>query len=145
MATLLLAFTPDGGEASLRLLWHATLLAGTTLIALLLLVPKKTGAVTELPADPAFTLREDNGVTKVCPVHTGRAKKDEPPILEGTCQNDALVAGAVDLPEGDGSLKRESDANQLAASAFRIARAVLEGGGQVGDTSGYGNCRRSKS
>ena len=65
MATLLLAFTPDGGEASLRLLWHATLLAGTTLIALLLLVPKKTGAVTELPADPAFTLREDNGVTKV--------------------------------------------------------------------------------
>ena len=84
MATLLLAFTPDGGEASLRLLWHATLLAGTTLIALLLLVPKKTGAVTELPADPAFTLREDNGVTKVCPVHTGRAKKDEPPILEGT-------------------------------------------------------------
>ena len=71
--------------ASLRLLWHATLLAGTTLIALLLLVPKKTGAVTELPADPAFTLREDNGVTKVCPVHTGRAKKDdEPPILEGT-------------------------------------------------------------
>ena len=87
MTTLFLALpaiTPDGGEASLRLLWHATLLAGTTLIALLLLVPKKTGAVTELPADPAFTLREDNGVTKVCPVHTGRAKKDEPPILEGT-------------------------------------------------------------
>ena len=68
----------------MRLLHHATLLAGATLLALLLLVPKKTGTVTELPADPAFTLREDNGVTKVCPVHTGRAKKDEPPILEGT-------------------------------------------------------------
>ena len=105
MTTLFLAlpaFTPDGGEASLRLLWHATLLAGTTLIALLLLVPKKTGAVTELPADPAFTLREDNGVTKVCPVHTGRAKKDEPPILE---RHNALLTSTMDAEGGGGDLR----------------------------------------
>merc|ERR1719163_2581521 len=97
----------------LRLLHHATLLAGATLLALLLLVPKKTGTVTELPADPAFTLREDGGVTKVCPVHTGRAKKDgEPPILEGTSRaldNYANPRGLSFLPprpEGAAAARR---------------------------------------
>ena len=76
-------------------------------------MPKKTGTVTELPADPAFTLREDGGVTKVCPVHTGRAKKDgEPPILEGTSRaldNYANPRGLSFLPprpEGAAAARR---------------------------------------
>jgi len=37
-----------------------------------------------MPADPKLTLREEYGVTKVAPLHTGRARIDELPINEGT-------------------------------------------------------------
>jgi delta8-fatty-acid desaturase len=75
---------PERGESLLvKLLRLGMTAAAAALIAQLLLVRAKPGKVTELPADPSMTLREDGGVTKVVPLHIGRAKTSELPILEG--------------------------------------------------------------
>ena len=69
---------------------HATLLRlGTTAAAAALAAQLLLGSAgekdpLELPADPTVTLREDLGVSTLAPVHIGRAKTAEVPILEGT-------------------------------------------------------------
>ena len=45
----------------------------------LLFVRRKPDRVTELPSDPTLTLREDRGVTKVVPIHLGRAAESSAP------------------------------------------------------------------
>ena len=89
MATLLLAFTPMAIAAA-AVARHSSRRHHSDRAA--------AGAQEDGAARPAFTLREDNGVTKVCPVHTGRAKKDEPPILERGLDNYANPRGLSFLP-----------------------------------------------
>jgi delta8-fatty-acid desaturase len=62
----------------------STTFAAAALIAQLLLVRRRSKPQLDLPADPAMTLREELGVSKLAPVHRGRAKTSVPPILEGT-------------------------------------------------------------
>lgn len=66
------------------LLRLGTTVAAVALGSQLLFGPRAKGRVVELPADPTLTLREDNGVTTLAPVHIGRAKTADAPILEGT-------------------------------------------------------------
>ena len=70
-----------------QLLRAATTVAGAALLAQLLLPRRKPGRVTELPADPTLTLREDAGVAKVVPVHAGRARRAAGPMREGTTRD----------------------------------------------------------
>ena len=61
-------------------------IAGAALLAQLVLTDESGShsKTFELPADPTLTLREDKGVSTLVPVHIGRAKTSDPPILEGT-------------------------------------------------------------
>ena len=61
--------------------------AASTLLAQLLFVGRRATKTLDLPADPTVTLREELGVSKLTPVHKGRAKTTVPPIMEGVSRS----------------------------------------------------------
>lgn len=122
----LAAHTPSE-SLLVTLLRVGTTTAGAALLALLLLLGRRPERHTELPADPSLTLREDGGLTQVAPVHIGRAKTREPPIVEGTSRSQTNYANPRNLsflPPADDARAAATVAAPATATAAPEAAAA---------------------